>query len=451
MNAPNHLLCLPDEILKHIIMFLGHWDKESLREVCKRLYNLVVNDVRKIVITKGWFQNVVKSHKILKKGPTKKLNSILVRERRENMVIHYITRHHNLKCLHLYQSGLSTIHRDSNWRSRMARKLAKKCPLINEILVQGTSGLSIAFEYAQEYRNYHGEDCKITTLMVDPYQSAYLFCSRLVKFMNNCPNFIKLTFISQINETDFSRDTKVIKASKSMLESFSGKLKYFSTDFSADFPFKVLALENLKELSGLTLCRSVETCNEWPFRADHVDTISQNNPQIYSLRIPLTSESIYNLKNLNNLSHLSLIVSFSITQSIFKSVFTSIGSKLTLLSFTFIPNQTGSTESERFNANFDFFLCSNLNIFSIYGNHDLHFDQLVRQIGSNCRLMEELYYSPNQVVNLSDAVESVVELCPLIRIVKINNSKYKGCDGLLYRTDNDVISTNEQFEKRFFY
>ena len=460
MEGTIHVLDFPDEILKNIILFLGHWDKHALRAVCRRFFNLVVNDVRSLVITRAWVDQIVKSRRALK---NRELPSDERRERKEAVVTLYVSRHVNLRRLHFYQSGLCLIHRTLEWRSYFAENLAKKCPNLEELLVQGTSGLMLAVRYAQGYETFHESHCKIKSLIVDPYQGSTGFYAQLRKFADLSPDLIRLTFISQLNETNFSRN---LRQACDMLLSFDERLKYFSTDFTGDFDFKVLVIENLHNLSGLTLCRSTEIVNNEPFNPSHLEMINFNNPNLHRLKIPVTIESIFNLKDFKNLTELSLVLSISLTMSLFKDVFGSIGSKLTLLSLTFarseIPrifvlnNEGLSAYGEHYDANLDFSLCKNLTIFSIQGTHNLSFNALLSRLGTNCRFLNEIYYARESGGhnNMNEIIEQLTKICPLIQLVTINGLEFKGKNGSLrYQRNHDNYGTNlcARLERRYFY
>ena len=437
-------------MLKHIILFLTHWDKEALRQVNTRFYDLIVNDVTSLEITRQWVDFVVKRSKIrcLKSA---KYPAFERRERKERMVTLYISRHRNLRTLHFYQSGLSFIHRDTHWQKYFTKKLAGKCLNIEELLVQGTSGLKLALKYAKKYHEMHASHCKISSLLIDPYQAAALFCPQMKSLVTACPDLLKLTFISELNYTNFSR--ALVPAQK-MLQAFCDKVKYFATDFTGDFTFKLSAIDTLDNLSGLTLCRSRESVNKHPFQPAHLETINSKNGQLHRLRVPVTGESIYTLKQFKNLTELSLVISCQLTQSLFRDVFRSIGCQLTLLSLTFAPTRDNLSGNEsEFDVTLDFSLCTNLNILSIQGRHSLQFDQLLGQLGANCRMLNEIYYSRyvKDAFDLLNAIEKVTSLCPSIRLVVVNDVKYKGKDGLLWRREGDASNSCEQLEKRVFY
>lgn len=444
MNHQTNLLDFPDEILKHIILFLGFWDKNSLRGVCKRFYDLVVNDVRKIIITKDWVTTLQKSRRILKSA---KYPAAERRERKERIVILYITRHRNLKCLHFYQSGLCLIHRTREWKKYFINRLAKKCQHIEELLVQGTTGLTIAAHYVKRLVEHHRCESSLKSIHVDPYNAGDVLCLQLAKLTQSCPSLVKVTFISPNNDTDLS---KGLHSAKKMLTQLNGQVKYFATDFSGDYDFKLLVINELHDLEGLTLCRHIESTNNFPMLPHHMTMINEKNPYLKRLRIPLSNESLNHLNLFQNLTHLSLIVSCHLTRSLSTEIFTAIGSRLNLLSLTFTVSST--SHCDVFTVNLNFSLISNLNIFSLHGQHNLQFDELLTQLGANCRLLTEIYFSsPQQDIDVSKAVDNVSNLCPHLQVACIQNAKYKGNHGSLCLRDGDAKISLQQAEQRFFY
>ena len=270
-NATSHMMMLPNELITKVIQWTDFGSREALRDVSKRLRYLVDKNEKSLSIE-------------LFSGP-----------RRQSLDPNVFIRYSNLKSLDLtgiLATSLKSTMNNTTQRNSFAGRVAKNCPLIEEMKITGIVGCKWLSTYVKSLKI----ECKIRLLHVD-MKNAYIGC---IEPLSKC-----MRLIQQLTELKLVCCAARITArapglTLKFFQSLGPRLRSLIVDFR--FPDNFVEASIVLNLAGLRVL-SVGLLSE--AMCIYLNTKS---PDLETLWFRVSDDTLYVLERYQNLQRLFLLL-----------------------------------------------------------------------------------------------------------------------------------------------
>ena len=309
---------LSDEVLLHILSFLDFWSREQVRTLSRRLHRLIDGEVRCLCINREWVTRTFAGRRFayLRRSNKNAAGYLPPEERqliKERLITRYITRHPGLKALSLFNCGMTLLHHSKSFRSHFTRKLAAKCPVMEDFLVCGSTGMRILLDYLTAL-GVLGREPRLHTLRVNPYLASGILAGYLAKALSLAPQLRRLHLFATPYEG--VTQTALMKHEYKMhafLDACAAHgISSLITCFRTDRAFKESAVQRMAPL--IHLCLSGQEENEFqpedrPFDAAFMESlVTRHANSLSCLKIFLDASACELLSRLTKLHRLALVL-----------------------------------------------------------------------------------------------------------------------------------------------